>query len=108
MQVLPGLQTVRGALTVTFTAPTGQGTDRLVLRLWPNAVRYARAGAHLYVSRVREGNRLLPVSYPNPTTLVVTRPVAAGEQVVVSMNWRLLLPRESGLRMKGGGRSVRL
>ena len=108
VQVLPGLRTVRGALTVTFTAPTGQGTDGLVLRLWPNGVRYARAGAHLYVSRVREGNRLLPVSYPNPTTLVVARPVAAGEQVVVSMNWRLLLPRESGLRMKGGGRSVRL
>jgi hypothetical protein len=51
---------------------------------------------------------LLSVSYPNPTTLVIARPVAAGEQVVISMNWRLVLPRETGLRMKGGGRSVRL
>jgi hypothetical protein len=34
--------------------------------------------------------------------------VAAGERVVVSLNWRLALPRERGLRMKGGGRSVRL
>src|SRR2546427_12995867 len=43
VKVLPGLRTVRGALTVTFKAPTG--TDRLVLRLWPNGVRYARAAA---------------------------------------------------------------
>src|SRR5919197_6159345 len=108
VQVLPGLRTVKGALTVTFTAPTERGTDRLILRLWPNGGPYASAGAHLFVSRVREGNRPLPVSYPDPTTLVIARPVAAGEQVVVSMNWRLLLPREGGLRMKGGGRSVRL
>ena len=108
VQVLPGLRTVKGALTVTFTAPTERGTDRLILRLWPNGGPYASAGAHLFVSRVREGNRPLPVSYPDPTTLVIARPVAAGEQVVVSMNWRLLLPRETGLRMKGGGRSVRL
>src|SRR5919201_5967205 len=108
VQVLPGLRTVKGALTVTFTAPTERGTDRLILRLWPNGGPYASAGAYLFVSRVREGNRPLPVSYPDPTTLVIARPVAAGEQVVVSMNWRLLLPRETGLRMKGGGRSVRL
>src|SRR5438874_5654997 len=89
VQVLPGLRTVRGALTVTFTAPTGEGTDRLVLRLWPNGVRYARAAAHLYVSRVREGNRLLPVSYQNPTTLVVTRPVAVCAAGGASMRLRL-------------------
>ena len=73
VQVLPGLRTVKGALTVTFTAPTERGTDRLILRLWPN-------GGAL---RERRGT-------------------------LVWMNWRLLLPRETGLRMKGGGRSVRL
>src|ERR687888_159387 len=108
VHILPGLRTASGAVAVTFTAPTERGTDRLVLRLWPNGARYARTGAHLFVSRVREGPRLLPVSYPNPTTLAIARPVAAGEQVVVSMNWRLILPRERGLRMKGRGRSVRL
>ena len=51
---------------------------------------------------------MLPVSYPTPTTLEIARPLAPGERVVVSMNWRLALPRESGLRMKGGGRSLRL
>jgi hypothetical protein len=48
------------------------------------------------------------VSYPDPTTLVVARPVAAGEQAVVSMYWRLVLPTQPGLRMRGGGGSVRL
>jgi hypothetical protein len=108
VRVLPGLRTIKGTLAVAFIAPTERGTDRLVFRLWPNGTRYASSGAHLFVSRVREGQRLLPVSYPNPTTLVVARPVAAGKRVVVSMNWRLVLPREHGLRMKGGGRSVRL
>ena len=64
---------------VAFTAPTERGTDRLVLRLWPNGVRYAGTGAHLSVSAVREGHRILPVSLPNPTTLVVARPMSAGE-----------------------------
>jgi len=93
---------------VTFTAPAEQGTDRLVFRLWPNGPRYAKAGAHLSVSAVREGGRPMPLSYPDPTTLVVARPLAAGERVVVAMNWRLVIPRETGLRIKGGGRSVRL
>jgi hypothetical protein len=62
----------------------------------------------LSVSRVREGSRPLRVSSPNPTTLVIARPVAASAQAVVSMDWRLDLPRETGLRIKGGGRSVRL
>jgi hypothetical protein len=97
-----------GALTVMFAAPPEQGTDRLVFRLWPNGPRYAQTGAQLSVSAVREGGRMLPVSSPNPTTLVIARPVTGGQRVVVSMNWRLVLPRETGLRMKGGGRSVRL
>jgi hypothetical protein len=108
VRVLSGLRAVVGALSVTFTAPPDHGTDRLVFRLWPNGPRYARAGAHLSVSDVREGSRALPVSYPDPTTLAVARSVAAGEQAVVSMDWRLTLPREPGLRVKGGGRSVRL
>ena len=108
VRVSPGLRVVTGGLTVTFRAPSDRGTDRLVFRLWPNGPRYAKAGARLSVSRVRERSRALRVSYPDPTTLVVPRPLAAGAQAVVSMDWRLVLPRETGLRIKGGGRSVRL
>ena len=108
VRVHPDLKTVEGALTVTFSAPRSGGTDRLVFRLWPNGPRYASAGAHLAVSHVQEGARTLPVSQPNPTTLVVSRRLGPGERVVVSMDWRLVLPGETGLRLKGGGRSIRL
>src|SRR5262249_8898105 len=73
VRVLPSLRTVVGALTVTFMAPSADGVDRLVFRLWPNGPRYANVGGHLSVSGVREGGRPLPVSYPDPTTLVVAR-----------------------------------
>ena len=108
VRVSPGLRVVTGGLTVTFPAPSDQGTDRLVFRLWPNGPRYAKTGAHLSVSRVREGSRMLPVSYPDPTTLVASLRLAAGAQAAVSMDWRLDLPRETGLKIKGGGHSVRL
>jgi peptidase M1-like protein len=104
LRVLPSLRTVTGTLSVSFAAPT----DRLVFRLWPNGGPYARRGARLSVSRVREGNRALPISRPDATTLVVGRPIFQGEEARVSMSWRLILPRGSGLRLKRGGRSVRL
>src|SRR5215831_14758071 len=102
VRVLSGLRAVVGAVSVTFTAPPGHGTDRLVFRLWPNGPRYARAGAHLSVSGIREGSRALPVSFPDPTTLSVARPIAAGEQAVVSGHSSLSL-RGTG----AAGRSIR-
>ena len=106
VHVAANLRTAHGALGVRFTPE--RATDRLVFRLWPNAPQYARTGARLSVTSVREGRRALPVSRPDPTTLVVARPVAAGERVVVSMTWSLVLPRERGVRLKGGGTSMRL
>jgi hypothetical protein len=80
----------------------------LVFRLWPNGPAYARSGAHLSVSHIREGQRQLPAYSPNPTTLIVRRSLAAGAAAAVSMNWRLVLPRASGLRLEGGRESLRL
>src|SRR5438094_8428433 len=77
VRVRPGLRTVTGALAVTFTSPSAQGTNRLVFRLWPNGPRYTKTGAHLSVSAVRERGRMLPVSSPTPTTLVIARSVPA-------------------------------
>lgn len=102
-----GLKLVTGTLTVTFRAPLDHVTDRLVFRLWPNGPRYARVGAHLAVSGVHAGASA-SVTHPDPTTLVVSKRLAAGQQTVVSMSWRLVLPRQTGLRIKGAGRSVRL
>src|SRR2546426_9927122 len=50
LHVLPGLRTVKGALSVAFTAPTERGPDPLGLRLRPHGAPYDRAGAHLPVS----------------------------------------------------------
>jgi hypothetical protein len=110
VRVQPGLGTVRGTLTVAFTAPADRGTDGLVFRLWPNGPVYAGAGAHLAVSDVREARRSLPISHPDATTLVVRRPVRPGSRVVVSMRWRLSVPAGlSQLRIaREGVRALRL
>jgi len=107
VRVHRGLKLVTGTLTVTFRAPLDHGTDRLVFRLWPNGPRYATVGARLAVSRVRAGEGA-SVSRPDPTTLVVSKALGAGQPAVASMSWRLVLPRKKGLRLKGGGDSIRL
>jgi hypothetical protein len=50
---------------------------------------------------------MLTTSRPDPTTLVVDRPVAAGEEAIVAMTWKLRVPRGAGLQLRGG-RSARL
>src|SRR6185312_6946314 len=102
VRVHRGLKLVTGTLTVTFRAPLDHGTDRLVFRLWPNGPRYATVGARLAVSRVRAGEGA-SVSRPDPTTLVVSKALGAGQPAVASMSWRLVLPRKKGLRLKDGG-----
>ena len=96
---------VSGSLAVSFRpeAATGQ----LVFRLWPNSPAYARRGARLTVGTVSVGQAKVPTSRPDATTLLVDRPLRAGESVTVSMPWKLQLPRGSGLQLKGG-RSTRL
>jgi Peptidase family M1 domain len=55
------------------------------------------------VGPVTAGGRTLPTRRPDRTTLVVDRPVDAGEEAVVSMTWKLRLPRRAGLQLHGGG-----
>src|SRR5947208_3100746 len=79
VHVSRGLMVVDGTLAVAFTPDVS--TDRLVFRLWPNSPVYSKHGAALSVGQVREGGRLLSTAQPNPTTLVVRRPVAAHARV---------------------------
>jgi hypothetical protein len=78
-------------------------TDRLVFRLWPNSPFYMRKGAGLTVGPVTSAGHTLPTRRPDPTTLVVDRSVAAGEEATVAMTWKLRLPRREGLQLRGGG-----
>jgi hypothetical protein len=89
----PQRRLVTGELRVHFTPDVA--TDRLVLRLWPNATRFRQAGAKLQPGdAVDSGGRRLASSRPDPTTLEV-RPggtLAAGQAVEVGLPWRLTLP----------------
>jgi hypothetical protein len=105
IRVAPDLRTLTGSETVSFTPDLG--TDRLIFRLWPNAAPYARWGAHLEVTRVVAGQQALSVSRPDATTLVINRPLAAGQSITVSMDWSLALPVSHQLRFHGGS-SIRL
>ena len=53
-----------------------------------------RVGARLTVRNVRVGGGRVATSQPDPTTLMLARPVTAGKRVTVSMGWTLRLPRK--------------
>jgi len=99
------LREAAGSLRVAFRPAVA--TDRLVFRLWPNSPFYTRRGASLTVGPVTAAGHTLATSRPDPTTLVVDRAIAAGEEATVSMTWNLRLPRRAGLQLRGG-RSARL
>jgi hypothetical protein len=82
---------VRGTSRVSFALE--RASDRIVFRLWPNSPVQRRVGARLDVQNVRLDGANVPAAEPDPTTLVLARPVAAGERVTVSMTWVLRLPR---------------
>jgi len=75
---------------VTFTPDLP--TDHLVFRLWPNGPVQAGEGAHLDAGPVTVDGAPASLTQPDPTTMIVPHPLAAGESVTVSMPWRLALP----------------
>jgi hypothetical protein len=88
---------VRGTSRISFALD--RASDRIVFRLWPNIPVQRRVGARLDVQNVRVGGAAVPTSRPDPTTLVLARPLAAGERVTVSMSWVLRLPRSATERL---------
>jgi len=88
----PARGTVAGTMTVAFTADVA--TDRLVFRLWPNALREAAEGAKLTAGPVTSGGATLPSDRTDPTTLLVhpPAPLAAGDSITVSLPFRMQTP----------------
>jgi hypothetical protein len=82
---------VHGTSRVSFALD--RASDRIVFRLWPNMPVERQVGARLEVRNVRVDGAEVPTSEPDPTTLVLARPIAGGERVSVSMGWTLWLPR---------------
>jgi hypothetical protein len=91
VSIAAGKEVVHGTSRVSF-APD-RASDRIVFRLWPNMPVERGVGARLDVRNVRVGGVEVPTSEPDPTTLVLARPIAGGERVSVSMGWTLRLPR---------------
>jgi Peptidase family M1 domain len=100
MSIDRSLTNVEGTTVVSFAPPVG--VTRLVFRLWPNSPFYVAHGTRMQVSKVTIAGRQAPTSRPDPTTLVVRRPVAAGRPVTVSMAWTLRLPHAGGTQLHGG------
>jgi hypothetical protein len=88
--IAAGNEVVSGTSRISFALD--RASDRIVLRLWPNMPVEQEAGARLDVANVRVSGAAVPTSTPDPTTLVLARPVAAGERVAVSLAWTLRLP----------------
>jgi hypothetical protein len=88
---------VHGSSRVSFTLD--RASDRIVFRLWPNMPVQRRVGARLTVRNVRVGGGRVVTTEPDPTTLLLARPVAAGKRVTVTMSWTLRLPRKPTERL---------
>jgi hypothetical protein len=95
--IAAGKKIVRGTSRVSFALD--RASDRIVFRLWPNIPVQRDVGARLDVRDVRVDAAAVPTTTPDPTTLVLARPVAAGERVTVSMSWTLRLPRKPTERL---------
>ena len=92
-----GKKIVKGRSRVSFTLD--RATDRIVFRIWPNMPVQRRVGARLTVRNVRVGGGRVVSTEPDPTTLVLARPVTAGKRVNVAMSWTLRLPRKPTERL---------
>ncbi|MBW3558060.1 MAG: hypothetical protein KY454_14085, partial [Actinobacteria bacterium] len=103
VDVRPGEGLVGGRQSVRFTPDLA--TDRVVFRLWANAPRIVNAGGGIEVFTEDD----VPVERPDPTTLVVKKPVAAGQTVTIGLVWNLTLPTGvSNDRISRSGDTVRL
>jgi hypothetical protein len=97
VSIATGKKVVQGTSRVSFALD--RASDRIVFRLWPNMPVQRRVGARLDVRNVRVDGVAVPTELPDPTTLVLDRPVADGERVTVSLRWTLRLPRRATMRL---------
>ncbi len=89
VSIAAGKKVVHGTSRVSFALD--RPSDRIVFRLWPNMPVERQVGARLEVRNVRVGGADVATSEPDPTTLVLARPVAGGERVTVSISFFPLL-----------------
>ena len=107
VHVRPGFRRVDGSLSVRFTP--NRDTQRLVFRLWPNGPHQRAEGARLTAGAPTNGTGgRLATSRPDPTTLVVHKPLRAGQSITVRLPWRLRVPRTGSDRIARFRNGLRL
>jgi len=97
---------VTGRVSVVFTPD--KPTDRLIFRLWPNGPRLSRYGSKLDIGAVTTDNAPAQPQRPDPTTLVVPKQLAAGQQTTATVDYVLTIPGPNPDRISRSGDSVRL
>ena len=108
VDIRPVEHVASGDMTVVFTPD--EAIDHLVARFWPNGPVLTQEGAHLAAGPVTVDGSPATPSQPDPTTMIVplSRPLAAGQSVTLSMPWRLTLPGNVRDRIGDDGPAVRM
>ena len=106
VNVKPSENAVTGTVNVRFNPD--MPTDRMVFRLWANAPRIARAGGVISVTAVRVGGETVQGQQPDVTTFVVPRAVNPGDNLAVSLDFAMALPRPVNDRISRSNDAVRL
>ncbi len=98
---------VTGTLKAAFTPD--RATDRLVLRLWPNAPVPAGKGAQLDIGNTTVDGAAVSFTATNPTTVVVnTGELRRDKRLDLALSFDLRLPGPSDDRLSRSGTTVRL
>ena len=98
---------VRGTMQAAFTPD--KATDRIVMRLWPNAPTPSSKGGHIDLANATVGGKPVALSLTNATTAVATTgPLTAGRELSFDVAFTVTLPRDLDDRLSRVGTTVRL
>ena len=106
VNVNPAANSVTGTANVRFNPD--MPTDRMVFRLWANAPRIANAGGRISVTAVRVGGSPVSGQQPDATTFVVPHAVAPGDNLAVSLDFSIALPKPVDDRISKTNDAIRL
>jgi hypothetical protein len=102
-----GANQVTGTLRAKFTPD--RDTDQVVLRLWPNGGKPARAGAREDIANLTIDGKPAAFHLDNPTTAFIdSGDLAPNVPITVALSFTLRLPGLSDDRLSRSGNVVRL
>ena len=106
LKIDPPAHSVTGTVRVAFTPDIA--TRTIDLRLWANGPLPRSHGGGITTGDVKVNGRAAPSKLTNPTTLVIPRPVAAGDTATVTVPFQITLPQRLKDRISQNGTAIRL